>query len=88
MGKFFNRKIRDLPAAEVRRLKAATRVVINPIYGQTKGFLEEMRKEHNQPEIEAHIDMPLDNEKERAREVYEKRVANMAKARAAKKKSG
>ncbi len=47
MGEFFNQRIRDLPSNEVRKLKASTRVTVNRIYGQTKGYLEQARKDFN-----------------------------------------
>jgi len=49
LGRFFNEKIRNMPTEQVRKLKSKTKVTINPIYGQTKGYLEELRKTYNEP---------------------------------------
>ena len=39
-----------MPSSAIRKLKKAVVVKQNPIYGQTKGYLEEMRKDFNKPE--------------------------------------
>ena len=52
MGKFFNARIMNMPSSEVRKLKRNTRVSVNRIYGQTKGFLEDLRKGYNAEEKE------------------------------------
>ncbi len=44
MGKFFNDFIKGMPNSTIRKLKGSTKVSENRIYGQTKGFLEEERK--------------------------------------------
>lgn len=69
MGEFFNRTIKDMPNSEVRRLKKDVKVSENRIYGQTKGFLEQQRKDFNEPEDDAR----------------KKMLANLEKARAARK---
>ena len=51
MGAFFNEKIRNLPTSEIRKLKSGTKVVINEVMGQTKGWAEDMRKAFNKPPI-------------------------------------
>ena len=51
MGAFFNEKLRDLPTSEIRKLKSGTKVVINEVMGQTKGWAEAMRREFNKPPI-------------------------------------
>ena len=51
MGKFFNDFIKSMPNSAIRKLKGSTKVSENRIYGQTKGFLEEERKEFNKPPV-------------------------------------
>lgn len=76
MGEFFNKHIRDMPNSVIRKLKRSTKVTINPVYGQTKGYLEEMRKDFN---------VPRDEVSEERQKVLDR----MAKARAARgKKNG
>ncbi|KKL80879.1 hypothetical protein LCGC14_2000360 [marine sediment metagenome] len=51
MGKFFNDFIKGMPNSAIRKLKGSTKVSENRIYGQTKGFLEEERKNFNKPPL-------------------------------------
>ena len=74
MGKFFNARIMNMPSSEVRKLKRNTRVSVNRIYGQTKGFLEDLRKDYNAEEKE-----------DKVSEERQKVLDRMAKARAARK---
>lgn len=69
MGRFFNEKIMNMPNLVVRKLRKSVKVSENRIYGQTKGYLEELRKEFNEPE---------DEERQKV-------LDKMAKARAARK---
>ena len=77
MGRFFNETIRDMPSSEVKKLRKETKVTINPIYGQTNGFLEQKRKDFNKS------DNPASEELK-----HLKMLDRMAKMREAKKKNG
>lgn len=46
MGKFFNERIKNMPNSEVRKLKKSVKVTENPVFGQTKGWAEESRKDY------------------------------------------
>ena len=80
MGKFFNQRIRNMPSAEVRKLKKSVTVTDNRIYGQTKGYLEEARKAHNEehPGTTERQEQPIDL-------LRQKRYDNLVKAREAKR---
>ncbi len=77
MGEFFNRMIRGMSNDDMRKQKRTVLVKENPVYGQTKGFLEQARKDYN----------TIVNT-EKVTPVDEKRQAmldNLEKARAARK---
>ncbi|KKM00350.1 hypothetical protein LCGC14_1805270 [marine sediment metagenome] len=80
MGEFFNQEIRDMPNSEVRKLKKSVKVSDNRIYGQTKGYLEESRKAHNEehPGTTERQEQPIDL-------LRQKRYDNLVKAREAKR---
>ena len=85
MGKFFNSRIRDLPSSEVRKLKRSVVVKENPIYGQTKGYLETLRKEFNDlPEEDIQSPSTPTTEPENTPE-RQKILDRMANTRAARK---
>ncbi len=50
-GKFFNERIKGMPNSAVRKQRKSVVVTENRIYGQTKGFLEEERKNFNKPPL-------------------------------------
>ena len=92
MGRFFNLKIRDMPNSVLRELQKSVRVTRNRIYGQTKGYLEEMRKEFNRP-IEPEVTEEREKMTEADQREFEESDAErqqvldrMAKARAARGK--
>ena len=72
MGKFFNTKIRDMPNSVLKRLQKSVKITDNPVFGQTKGYLEGLRKEFNA-------------EENQVSEERQKVLDRMAKARAARK---
>ncbi len=41
----------NMPNSVVRKLKKSVKVTHNPIFGQTKGFLEDLRKDFNKPPL-------------------------------------
>lgn len=92
MGKFFNQEIMNMPNAEVRKRMKSVRVTVNSVFGQTKGYLEDMRRNFNEPEADARKALLEKLEKTQATprkdELYEKRVAQMALAREAKQAKG
>ena len=51
MGKFFNDFIKGMPNSETRKRRKSVVITENRIYGQTKGFLEEERKNFNKPPV-------------------------------------
>ena len=51
MGKFFNQKIMNMPNSVLKRLRKSVKVTDNPVFGQTRGFLEELRKDFNKPPL-------------------------------------
>ncbi len=64
----------NMPSSEVKKLKRNTKVTVNRIYGQTKGFLEDLRKDYNAEEKEDKVSPER-----------QKVLDRMAKARAARK---
>jgi len=48
MGRFFNSRVLNMPKEEVLAKKRRVVTTINPVLGQSKGFLEEDRKAYNE----------------------------------------